>query len=225
MLGLEFSVFKSIFYPYQASDENIDETLTLRRTIQFRLPEQSPFRGYPLVVFDFETTGLDPNHDQIIEIGAIKYIDMKPVDQLSTLIKTDIPITEVIEKLTGINAEMLRGQPSIKEVLPRFLNFIEGSLLVAHNASFDMSFLRSECQRQGIDIEWPAFCTLKMAREYLTQLERKGLDALAEYYGFEFESRHRSIGDIKVTASVLEELLNEEGRHLETWSDLIPFRV
>jgi len=226
MLGLELSVFKSVFYPYQNVVENKDvEELTLRRSIQFRFSEQNRFREYPLIVFDFETTGLDFNNDQIIEFGAIKYVGFKPVDQFSTLVSTKIPITDTIERLTGIKAEMLVGKPSIKEILPRFLNFIEGSVLVAHNASFDMGFLRAECLRQAIDIEWPVFCTLKMAREYLTQLERKSLDALAQYYGFDFEARHRSIGDIKVTASVLEELLSEEGKHLQTWFDLTPFRV
>lgn len=225
-MGLDLSVFKSVFYPFESQTENQDiQNLQLRRSIRFRIDAMSSFRKYPLVIFDFETTGLDPNRDQIIEFGAIKYIDFEAAGEFSTLVSTSIPLSETIQRLTGISPDMLVGKPSVQEALPRFLNFIEGSLLVAHNASFDMSFLRAECLRQGIDIEWPVFCTLKMAREYLVQLERKSLDSLAEYYGLDFEARHRSIGDAKVTGSVLRELLENEAAHLQTWADLSPFHI
>lgn len=226
MLGLDLSVFKAVFYPFESETE-VQETqnLQLRRSIRFRIDPQAQFRKYPLVIFDFETTGLDANRDQIIEVGAIKYVGLEPVEEFSTLVTTRLPLSDIVQRLTGIRPDMLLGKPEIQEVLPRFLNFIEGSLLVAHNASFDLSFLKAECLRQGIDIEWPVFCTLKMAREYLAQLERKTLDSLAQYYGFDFEARHRSIGDVKVTGSVLKELLDDEGSHLRTWADLGPFQV
>lgn len=226
MLGLELSVFHSVFYPFESVVEAQEiQDLQLRRSIRFRMDAQSVFRNYPIIIFDFETTGLDPNHDQIIEIGAIKYVNFEPVDQFSTLISTQKYLSDTVQRLTGITPQMLAGMPKIHEVLTRFLNFIEGSILVAHNASFDMSFLRAECLRQGIDLEWPVFCTLKMAREYLNQLERKSLDSLAQHYGLQFEARHRSIGDVKVTSTVLKELLHNEGCHLQTWSDLSPFQV
>lgn len=226
MNGLDLSVFNSVFYPFESTDEvQESENLQLRRAIRFRIEAQSLFRKYPIVIFDFETTGLDSNRDQIIEVGAIKYLNFEPVEEFSTLISTRMPLSDVVQRLTGIRPEMLVGKPAIQDVIPRFLNFIEGSLLVAHNASFDMAFLRAECLRQGIDLEWPAFCTLKMAREYLAHLERKGLDSLAQYYGLQFEARHRSIGDVKVTSSVLKELLHNEGCHLQTWGDLNAFQV
>lgn len=225
-MGLDLSVFKSVFYPFESTTEKQEtQDLKLRRSIRFQIDAQSHFRKYPFVIFDFETTGLDPNRDQIIEIGAIKYNNFEAVDEFSTLVSTKIPLSDIVTRLTGITPDMLVGKPSISEVLPRFLNFIEGSLLVAHNATFDMGFLRAECLRQGVDIEWPVFCTLKMAREYLVQLERKSLDSLADYYGLEFEARHRSIGDVKVTGSILQELLSDEGAHLQTWADLGSFRV
>jgi DNA polymerase III epsilon subunit family exonuclease len=226
MLSLDLSVFKSVFYPYETVAETQEpEDLKLRRSIRFRIDKQSRFRSYPIVIFDFETTGLDVNRDQIIEVGAIRYVDFNPVEEFSTLVSTKTFLSETVQRITGITADMLIGKPSIQQTLPRFLNFIDGALLVAHNATFDMGFLRAECLRQGIDLEWPAFCTLKMAREYLTQLERKGLDSLAQYYGLKFEARHRSIGDVKVTGSVLKELLNKEGEHLQMWSDLSPFQI
>ena len=226
MTTLDYSVFHSVFFPFESEQENQKtQDLVLRRAIRFRMDAQASFRKYPLVVFDFETTGLDANHDHIIEIGAQKFVNFEVVDEFSTLLATKIPLSEMVQRLTGITPEMLVGMPELNEAMPRFLNFIDGSLLVAHNASFDMAFLRAECLRQGIELEWPAFCTLKMAREFLTQLERKGLDALAKHYGLTFEARHRSIGDVKVTSSVLKELLANEGAHLQTWVDLSLFQV
>ncbi len=226
LMGLDLSVFKSVFYPIKNENTNdLVEDLMLRRSLRFRIDPFSRFRNYPFVIFDFETTGLDSNRDRIIEVGAIKYLNLEPVEEFSSLIACPFPISDLVQRMTGISPDMLIGKPTIQEILPRFLNFIEGSLLVAHNASFDMGFLKAECLRQGIDIEWPVFCTLKMAREYLSQLERKSLDSLAEFYGFEFEARHRSIGDVKVTGLVLKELLGEEAAHLETWTDLTPFQV
>ncbi len=226
MTTLDYSVFQSVFFPFEAeAEEQKVQDLVLRRAIRFRIDAQSIFRKYPIVVFDFETTGLDANHDHIIEIGAQKLVDLEVVDEFSTLISTKIPLPDIVQRLTGISPEMLLGKPEIKDVLPRFLSFIEGAVLVAHNASFDMSFLKAECLRQGIELEWPAFCTLKMAREFLAQLERKTLDSLANHYGLTFEARHRSIGDVKVTGTVLKELLSNEGSHLQHWVDMSPYQV
>lgn len=226
MAALDYSIFKQVFFPPEVNlDSQKSQDLKLRRATRFRLEDDSDFRKYPFVVFDFETTGLDANHDHIIEIGALKIVNFEVVDEFSTLVSTDIPLSDMVQRLTGIRPEMLVGKPSIEDVWAKFLNFFEGSILIAHNASFDYSFLKAESLRQGIEIEWPTFCTLKMAREYLSQLERKTLDSLAQHYGLEFEARHRSIGDVKVTISVLQELLSNEGAHLQMWADMMPFRV
>ena len=130
-----------------------------------------------------------------------------------------------IVTLTGITQEMLQGQPQMGAVLPEFLRFIEGSILVAHNAEFDMGMLKAACSRQGLELEWPCFCTLKMAREMLADLENKKLDTLAAHYGLSFESRHRAIGDIKVTVGVLAGLLRQEAAAIERWDQLQPYVV
>lgn len=223
---LDLSVFHSVFYPPRSVEEKSEKSeFLLRRPIRFSLDAKASFRDYPLVIFDFETTGLDMNRDRIIEVGAIKYVDMEAVEEYATLVATDSPLPAVVERISGITQDMLEGKPRLPEVLPSFLKFIKGSILVAHNAPFDMAFLKKECQRQGIDLEWPTFCTLKMAREFLPQLDSKGLDSLAKHYGLHFEARHRSIGDVKVTHSVLKNFLMEEGKHLEIWEELQAFRV
>ena len=137
----------------------------------------------------------------------------------------DIELPVEAQRITGITSEMLKGQPKIEPVLRQFLAFIEGSVLVAHNAAFDMGFLRTACAQIGVDLEWPSFCTLKMARDILADLERKNLDTLAEHYDLQFEARHRSVGDVKVTVGVLREMLAEEGNHLKLWSDISPYSV
>ncbi len=224
---LAYSMFYDVMFPKadQAQDQDFQEVLTLRRLKRFLPDLQSIVRDMPLVVFDLETTGLDPAADRIIEIGAIKLDDLNPATEFSTLVHTDIELTDDIIRMTGISPDMLKGQPRIEDALPQFLKFIEGSILIAHNAEFDMSMIKATCSRAGIDLEWPCFCTLKLARVFLADLENKKLDTLAAHYGLTFEARHRAIGDIKVTVGVLRELLNKEAQHLTKWHHFEPYKV
>jgi DNA polymerase III epsilon subunit family exonuclease len=220
-------MFQDVLFPRDADAVGSAEgqTLQLRRLKRFLpLPEHQIWSG-SVVVFDFETTGLDPETDRIIEIGAIKLVNMQPVAEFSSLVSTDIELTEDIVRLTGITPEMLKGQPEVEDVLPKFMDFIEGSVIAAHNAEFDLSMLRASLSRMGIDLEWPCFCTLKMARELLPDLERKNLDTLAEHYNLTFEARHRSIGDVKVTCGVLSGMLAKEAQHLLQWNHMQNFMV
>jgi DNA polymerase III epsilon subunit family exonuclease len=224
---LAYSMFYDVMFPKadQALGQDVTETLTLRRLKRF-LPElKREVREMPIVVFDLETTGLDPHADRIIEVGAMKLEGLKVVSEFSSLVHTDIELTDDIVRMTGITPDMLKGQPKIDQVLPKFLEFIEGSVLVAHNAEFDMSMIKATCSRAGVDLEWPCFCTLKMARVFLADLENKKLDTLASHYGLTFEARHRAIGDIKVTVGVLNELLRNEAAHLRQWHQFEPYKV
>lgn len=224
---LGYSMFQDVLFPAldQGQSQAKDDVLTLRRLKRF-LPDLAyPMPDATIVVFDLETTGLDAETDRIIEVGAIKLKGLEPVAQFSTLVKTDIELTDDIVKITGITQDMLEGQPAIEAVLPKFLEFIEGSILVAHNAEFDVSMVRAACSRVGIDLEWPCFCTLKMARELLPDLENKKLDTIANHYGLTFEARHRSVGDVKVTVGVLRNLLAQQPERFKHWAGLAPFTV
>jgi DNA polymerase III subunit epsilon len=221
---LEYSTFHQVLFPPEVSNDSVQD-LSLRRSLSFKVSPSDLVKDIPWVVFDFETTGLNKSSDRIIEIGALKMINGKVVDELSTLIEVDIPIPEVVQKITGITPDMLVGQPRIETYLPKLYDFIEGSVLIAHNGEFDMSFLSTESARIGFDINWPCFCTLKMARDLLSDLPKKNLDTLAEHYGLQFEARHRSIGDAKVTVDVLNQMLVDEGLHLKTWEDFKPYHV
>lgn len=223
---LRYSMLHQVFFPVDAEqDANEAADLRLQRVLRHGLSGQAKVRDIPLVVFDFETTGLDMVSDRIIEIGALKILNGQIVDQFSTFIDPEIPLPAVATKITGITPDMLVGQPKIDAMLPQFMKFFAGALLIAHNAEFDMGFLTRSAQRQGIELHWPCFCTLKLARGLLPQLESKNLDTLANHYQLTFEARHRSIGDCKVTWGVLQRMWAQEGGHLVTWQDMAPFSV
>ena len=157
----------------------------------------------PWVVFDFETTGLSHEKNEIIEIGAIKYINNKEVARFSQLIQPKGDLPARITKITGLKTEDLEGQPSLSEVMGSFMQFIGGSVLFAHNASFDSRFLRAACEEHNYDLSLPIFCTLKMARLLLKDLSTHKLVALAEHYGLKFDVQHRALDDAAMTAQIL----------------------
>ena len=103
------------------------------------------------VTIDVETTGLDFNNDRIIEISAIKYVNNSEVDSFSYLVNPDMKISGTIIRITGITNEDLIDKPTIDEVLPKFVNFIEDYTLVAHNASYDFKMITAECNRSRLD--------------------------------------------------------------------------
>lgn len=112
-------------------------------------------KGQPLddtyVVFDLETTGFSPIKDKIIEIGAVKVEHGEITDKFSTFVNPKVPIPFQITQLTSITDQMVIGAPDIETVLPQFMEFIGDAALVAHNASFDVSFIEQNCRYQDID--------------------------------------------------------------------------
>ncbi len=225
---LKHSMFQDVLFPPERDKSNTtssNDNWALRRSLRYNAHPALRFRDAAIVVFDFETTGLDSQYDRIIEVGAQKIVNFEVVDEFSSFVQVKDRLSPVVTQLTGITEKMLEGEPPIEEILPKFLKFIDGSLLVAHNASFDMSFLKAEAYRLGLDLDWSAFCSLKLARQFLPDLESRSLDALAEYYGLSFEARHRSIGDVKVTVSVIEQIFQHEAASLRTWSDLQDFAI
>lgn len=224
---IKYSMFQDVLFPKETEESSAQgqKNWALRKSVRYEAHPDLAFRNVPIIVFDFETTGLNAKSDRIIELGAQKIVGFKAVDEFSSFVQVNDRLSPVVTQLTGITQDMLQGQPKIDEVLPKFLDFIDGSVLIAHNASFDISFLKAEAYRLGIDMDWSAFCSLKLARKFLPELESRSLDALAKHYGLTFEARHRSIGDVKVTVAVLEEIFNEEASSVETWADLKEFAV
>lgn len=219
---LKHSVLFDAMFPgsLESTSDTQESVLALRRRVRHTVLPQSLLLETPIIVFDTETTGLDSQLDHIIEIGAIKYVGGKQVDEFSSFVKTDIELTQNIVNLTGINQDMLKDAPTMDQILPKFLNFIRGGIMVAHNAEFDMGMLHAACNRLGYDLEWPCFCTLKLTRRILPGLPRYNLDTLAEHYKLTFEARHRAVGDVKVLAGVLHAILEDDEYDIATWADV-----
>jgi len=152
------------------------------------------------VVFDIETTGFSPVNNRIIEIGAVKVSDGKVVDRFSTFVNPRTPIPFEIEKLTGIRDDMVSDAPLIEEVLPRFLRFCDGCVLVAHNANFDMSFIMENSRRQGLPTEYTYVDTVGIARVLLPNQSKHTLDAVAKTLNISLENHHRAVDDAECTA-------------------------
>ncbi len=222
---LQHSVFYGVLFPPEVSTSSEESDFNLARCVAFEPIDQLVFHDAPLVVFDLETTGLNAARDRIIEIGAQKIVGGVVVGEFSTLIACPYPLSAQVTNITGITDGMLVNQPQLEPVLEEFLTFIQGCILVAHNAIFDSSFVKAALKSMGVELSWPVLCTLKLARQLLPELNRKNLDTLADHFGLEFEARHRSIGDVKVTAAILAEMLAHEGKHLRSWQDFSPFTV
>ena len=166
------------------------------------------------VVFDIETTGFSPVNNRIIEIGAVKVTEGKITDRFSAFVNPDVPIPFEIEKLTGISDSMVLDAPPIEHVLPEFLEFCKDAILVAHNANFDMSFIKENAQRQGIKRKFAYVDTVGIARILLPHQAKHTLDAVAKTMGISLENHHRAVDDAEATAEIFVKfisLLKEAG--------------
>ncbi|MDD6616763.1 MAG: PolC-type DNA polymerase III [Lachnospiraceae bacterium] len=162
----------------------------------------------PCVVFDLETTGFSSLENQIIEIGAVKVENGKITERFSAFVNPQVPIPFRIEELTHINDSMVMDAPVIEEVLPQFMEFCSGCVMVAHNASFDMSFISENCSRQGIPCDKTVVDTVAMARVLLPQLNRFKLDTVAKALNISLENHHRAVDDAACTAEIFVKFLN-----------------
>ena len=154
------------------------------------------------VVFDIETTGFSPVTDRIIEIGAVKVENGEITDTFSTFVNPERPIPLRIEQLTSISDDMVMDAPVIGEILPKFLEFCEGSALVAHNASFDVGFIEENCSRLGIPYEPTYVDTVAAARVLMPALNRFKLDTVAKALGISLKHHHRAVDDAGCTAEI-----------------------
>lgn len=166
------------------------------------------------VVFDIETTGFSPVSNRIIEIGAVKVVNGEITDRFSTFVNPQVPIPFRIEKLTNINDSMVMDAPLIETVLPEFLDFCGDAILVAHNASFDMSFIKENVQRQHLNREFTYVDTLGIARVLLPNQAKHTLDAVCKTLGISLENHHRAVDDAEATAQMFVKMipmLKEQG--------------
>ena len=154
------------------------------------------------VVFDIETTGFSAVNDRIIEIGAVKVENGMITEKFSEFVNPERPIPFEIEKLTSINDRMVEDAPTISVILPKFMDFCGGSVLVAHNADFDTGFIRHNCEVLGLPYDYTYVDTLGIARSFLEGLKNYKLDTVVEAMGCTLANHHRAVDDAGATADV-----------------------
>ncbi len=154
------------------------------------------------VVFDIETTSLCARFGEIIEIAGVKISGGRVVAQFSEFVKPEAPIPYHITELTNISPDMVADAKKIEEVLPAFLEFCRGAVLVAHNANFDVGYIRKKAEELSIPFDFCYMDTLMLSRRLLTALKKHRLNQVAKHLGFAFSGHHRAINDAEVTARI-----------------------
>ena len=173
------------------------------------------------VVFDLETTGFSPSKNQIIEIGAVKVVNGSITERFSTFVNPKVPIPFEIEQLTSINDDMVLDAPVIDEILPKFMDFCQDAVMVAHNADFDMSFIKYNCSALGLDCEKTVLDTVALSRVLLPSLNRFKLDTVAKALNISLAHHHRAVDDAACTAEIFVKLVEMlRNRGVETMEDL-----
>ncbi len=175
----------------------------------------------PAVVFDIETTGFSNQNDKIIEIGAVKVVDGAIAEKFSTFVNPQVPIPFEIEKLTGITDEMVMGADTIDAVLPKFLAFCEGCIVVAHNARFDTGFIAKNARDLGLAADPTIVDTVGLARVLLPELHNFKLDTVAKELSVSLQNHHRAVDDAGCTAEIYVKFLQMmEERGYKTLRDI-----
>ena len=176
----------------------VDDTAPMVRSAK-----DVPIEEETYIVYDLETLGLNSHKNEIIEIGAVKLSGTRIVERYSQLINPGKPIPKKIQDITGISDDMVRDMPSIEEVLPEFMKFVGDATMVAHNSTFDMSFVRREVKRvMGIEYEPAVIDTLQMARDLFPELRGYGLKNITKHLGVSLENHHRAVDDSQATANM-----------------------
>ena len=155
------------------------------------------------VVFDLETTGFSAKNHKIIEIGAVKIKNGEVIERFSEFVNPKIRIPYKITELTTITDDMVKDSETIEIILPEFMKFCKGSVLVAHNAPFDVGFIKKNCNDMGIDFDFAIMDTIPLARYSYPELKRVKLNIVAKHLGIELNSHHRAIDDAKCAGDIL----------------------
>lgn len=162
-------------------------------------------------VVDIETTGSTPQSAGITEIAIVIHNGVEVTGKYVTLINPRHKIPPFIVNMTGISDEMVAAAPLFEEVAPQIFNLLNGRVFVAHNVSFDYSFVHYLLGRSGFQWSAPKLCTIKLSRRVFPGLEKYGLGSLSRDLGIKIEGRHRAWGDAAATAQVLTMAIEKEG--------------
>jgi DNA polymerase III epsilon subunit family exonuclease len=164
------------------------------------------------IAFDIETTGLTPVVDRIVEIGAVRFQGVEVLDTFQGLVDPGMPISVGASSVNGITDEMVQGNPTIEELLPRFLEFLGDTVPVAHHAPFDVGFLAYEISRLNLRVpDKPVLDTCTIPKRLLPYAGSYSLENLARFFGIESEIFHRALADAVVCMKILNRCMVELG--------------
>lgn len=160
-------------------------------------------------VLDLETTGLSAKTEKITEIGIMKIQNGEVVEEFCEFVNPQKPIPERVLEVTHITDDMVADSPTIEEMFPKVLEFIKGSVLVAHNASFDIGFLKTIAKDLGYEFDYTYVDTLPLARKLYPELKKHKLGKIAEHLKIKVEVAHRALDDVDTTVKVLKVMMEE----------------
>ena len=165
------------------------------------------------ICFDLETTGLNVESDEIIEVGAVKVVEGRLTEQFTCFVNIHKPLSPFISDLTGISDAMLQREGYEKQaVIEEFVKFCDGYDLLGHNLMFDYKFMKTAASFYGLPFEKNGIDTLDLARKFLPELPNKKLGSLCEHYQYRNEKAHRAVYDAKATAYCYEQMIRQFGR-------------
>ncbi|KYH29472.1 MULTISPECIES: DNA polymerase III subunit alpha [Clostridium] len=175
-------------------------------------------------VLDLETTGFSPKTEKITEIGVMKLKDGKVIDKFSCFVNPEKPIPARVVEVTKITDDMVKDAETIEKVFPKLLDFIDGSVLVAHNADFDIGFLKYTAKVLGYDFDFTYLDTLSLAQELFPNFKTYKLGRIAKQLGISVEVAHRALDDVDTTVKVFNVMLDKlKERGVETLDDIDKF--
>ena len=172
-------------------------------------------------VLDLETTGFSATNEKITEVGIMKIKDGEILDQFSTFVNPEKHIPSRVTEVTNITDEMVKDAPTIEEIFPKILEFIKDSVLVAHNAPFDMGFLKQNAKNLGYEFDYTYLDTLSLAKDLFPDYKKYKLGKIAENLGIKVEVAHRALDDVDTTVKVFNVMLDMlKKRGAETVDDI-----
>ena len=160
-------------------------------------------------VLDLETTGLSAKTEKITEIGIMKIKNGEVLEKFCEFVNPEKPIPQKVQEVTNITDDMVADSPTIEELFPKVLEFIKGSVLVAHNAAFDIGFLKNVAKGLGYEFDYTYVDTLPLARRLYPDLKKYKLGKIAEHLKIKVEVAHRALDDVDTTVKILNVMMEE----------------
>lgn len=155
-------------------------------------------QGYTFSFLDLETSGTNPWNDRVIEVGILKVKDGEIVGKMDTLVNPERTVSSFTENFINVSNEELKQAPIFEKLVPEINDLIKDTIIVAHNARFDYSFMQGEYSRLEMPFEYPHTCSVKLSRKLYPQHRRHNLDEIINRFNIVCENRHRALADAEV---------------------------